>query len=264
MGEIFENKKILIGLVLGIIYIFIVLPVENTIFNIKRYEEKESYFNERVEIKNIVLKDLRNIKNEINNLDEKLEKISLNDKDSFSSLGECQKFFNEKFIEFNLETLEIGRTEIKETEYTVPYLLKGKPEDIINFLMYTDKNKNINILKRPFEIIKEKEDTKLRFSLNTKIDIKKDKSFDKNYKEKNILKNYESSVEILKFSLINEETGIFYIKHENKIMRYYLKNRDIFRVGEVEYEVIFSNKKVIFENKEKGNIIIYLEEKIEK
>lgn len=262
MGEIFENKKILIGLVLGIIYIFIVLPVENTIFNIKRYEEKESYFNERVEIKNIVLKDLRNIKNEINNLDEKLKNVSLNNENSFSSLGECQKFFNEKFIEFNLETLEIGRTEIKEKEYTVPYLLRGKSEDIINFLMYTDKNKNVNILKRPFEIIKEKDDIKLRFSLNTKIDIKKDENFNKSYKEKDTLKNYGNSMEILKFSLINEGTGIFYLKHGDKIMRYYLKDRDIFKIGKVEYKVIFSNKKVIFENKKRGNIIIYLEEKI--
>lgn len=261
MGNfIIEHKQIsFFVFFMVILYFFIFLPAENLNENIKNMKSKTIRLKKISEKERIIMKNIENLKIQKENFENEYEIKLKNDK-NFSSLGEFQKDFNKLFVKNNIEILEIGRGHIENnTDYEIPYKIRGKEQDVINFLLETDKNEMINILKSSLEMKQDDEDIILLFSVNVKI---------KNIKEnietaKRETDFFQGDLKIIKFNLTGKGRGIFYIKDKIEEKRYYLKTgkKEIFNGKEYDVEIL--GNRLILKDEKNNKIVFDLEEEIE-
>lgn len=268
MGNlILEHKKLSFFIfLLGILYFFIVVPVENLSENKKELESKRLRLERASVQRKITTERMTSLISE----KEKLEndyKIKFEKREGFYSVGEFQKKLNRLLSENNIEILEIGRENISEDGiHEIPYVVSGKEEDIINFLLETDKDENIDFLRGAVELQKENTNLKLRFTAGVKVYTSKE-----NYEEKtgrgNLFFNKNEEYKLISFTFIGDDRGIFYIQNEKRekdIKRYYFKNNKKEFFNGREYKIKLSKEKLILQDWEKENKIIFnLEAEVE-
>lgn len=268
MGNlILEHKKLSFFIfLLGILYFFIVVPVENLSENKKELESKRIRLERTAVQRKITTERMTSLISE----KEKLEndyKIRFEKREGFYSIGEFQKKLNRLLSENNIEILEIGRENISEDGiHEIPYVVSGKEEDIINFLSETDKDENTDFLRGAVELQKENTNLKLRFTAGVKVYTGKE-----NYEEKtersNLFFNKNEEYKLISFTFIGDNRGIFYIqskKREKDIKRYYFKNNEKEFFNGREYKIELSKEKLILQDLEKENKIIFnLEAEVE-
>ena len=253
-----EHKKLSIFIILMVFfYFFVAVPFEKILDNRKSLIIKQKRLKSIISNEKIVNKNLENILKEKENLELESEKIR-NQNKKYKNIGEFQEKLNLLFIENNLEIFEIGRTIFLDNKYIIPYIVYGNEKDIINFLLETDKNKNYCVMKGPFEINKEKEKIKLSFNIEIEIEriiesIKIEK------RESSFLKNENEDLKLIKFKLLGNNQGIFYLENKGKLQRYYLENGKDILLNNDYYKIeIFKDKLLLKNLKTDKKIIFYL------
>ncbi len=250
-----EHKKFSFFVISAAVFYFLIaVPLEKLNSSIKNLENKEKRFERAVYSEKIIKDNLEKLKNKKEELlktySEKEEKEK-----SYTSLGEFQNEIDILLKKNNLKTLEIGRIVSEDDLQRVSYVTEGKEEDIISFLLGTDKMKGVYVLNAPLEIIKNNESIKLSFGAEVKIKNTKE-NLEKETKRKSFM-NDKGDIKLVKFNFLGEKSGVFYIKTGEKIKRYYFKDgkKEIFEnelcITEISKEKIIiknlnSEKKIIF------------------
>lgn len=260
---IFQYKKISFSIFsLVLFYLFILQPLENIKSQKKILKTKNEKFLILEKKESIIVKNIQDNEKKLKKLklqySEKKENIIF-----YNSLGETQKNINYLIDKNGLKVLELGRiTNEEDNVILIPFLLTGKENNVLNFLFNLDENDAINIFNAPIEIFKEKENIKLRFSIQTTILNKKNSTDKKNL---DFVINRKNNYELVKFKLLDEKKGIFYIKSNSYIKKYYLKDSTKQNVnGNLCNINLTKNLLIIEELKNKNKIILYLEDNHEK
>ena len=253
---IIEHKQISFFVIsMFIFYFFTVVPVENLNSNINNLKNKQKRFAGMVSSEKIIKDNLEKLKEEKEKLIKQYTLIQEKEI-KYNSLGEFQNKFDIFLKENRLKTLEIGRTFFEGERYRVLYVTEGKEEDVINFLLKTDNLKNINIFKTPLELKKKEKNIELRFGVEIKIK-NRNEDIKNNIKRKIFMNTDLNKYELIKFNLLGKEKGIFYIKNNDVIKRYYFKNKEkeIFNNKLCKIEIL--EKELIIENLESDKKIIF-------
>lgn len=250
-----EHKKISVFIISAAVFYFLIAaPLEKLNSNLKNLENKEKRFERAVYSEKIIKDNLEKLKNKKQELlkkySEKQEK-----EESYTSLGEFQNKIDILLKKNNLKTLEIGRIVSQDELQRVSYIIDGKEEDIINFLLEIDKLKGVHMLKAPLEITKNNKNIKLSFGAEVKIKNIKE-NLEKEIKRKSFM-NSKGDIKLVKFNFIGEKSGVFYIKIGEKIKRYYFRDgkEEIFENELCVVEV--SKEKVVIKKLNSGEKIIF-------
>lgn len=208
---------------------------------------------------NIIKKNIEKLKLE----EEKLKSIqSKNNSELFSynTLGSLEKEINTLIESNDINLLEVDRIiGGKNNNFLLPFLVSGKEKNIFSFIFELDKIKKISIIDNLIELKKEKDLIYFRFIV--KANIKNKKEVLQNGKRKtNLMSSENNDLKLVKFKIINENQGIFYIKDKYFIKKYYLNNKQKIKINENIYELLLDDKILIITNlKNKNKTILYLE-----
>lgn len=262
---ILEHKKIsfFIGAAVAF-YFFVAVPLEKIYENRKNIELKQKRLERIISTEKIITEDIKKLIAEKEKQKECYEEKKRNEK-RYKSLGEFQKELNDKLLKNNIKIYEIGRSIFNEDRCLVPYTIYGAEENIINFLLETDKNENISIFKGPFEFYKEDNKIKLRFSIEIKIE-KTSENLKTAERKTSVTDIGEGDIKILKYKMLGENRGIFYIVNKKGIeQRYYLKKGEKFKFNESYWKADILKNKIILHNLENGKrAVFYLGDEGEK